>query len=472
MTVLPNGLKIVSEDIFSQTAHVGVMVDAGPVDETKLGTAHVLLKLLSGQGRTKQHSVEAIRQKYEEISGVPHANLQKESMSMSTDTFRDNVPTVVELLSASLQQPVFNEEDIEQAREVVELELDNLPNHPAFWLAEELNSVALSSPYSQPQIGLPPDDTPITPSDVAKFHSEFFTPSRLVVAAAGVEHSSFVSLVSKHWESMPAATELKAHPTATYTKVPVYLPISIEERVDQLNHRRIQKLNRLAKTHGDVGQHYHLTVEHEAPEHSHLSLGFQAPSIVDSDFHTLCVINTMLGGGTSFSAGGPGKGMYARLYLNALNRHEWIRACNAYFNPFRDLCIFGIYAECTHEQFYPMLEVVVREMLGLVHVLPNDEELTRAKNLIKSQIFAAIDQRAMLWDDMARQTVAYGQKIAIAEHVRVIEAITQQDIYRVAHKILSSPPVLVAHTYKATIANASKLEHHLSEHIKNNLPPQ
>jgi processing peptidase subunit alpha len=30
----------------------------------------------------------------------------------------------------------------------------------------------------------------------------------------------------------------------------------------------------------------------------------------------------MMGGGGSFSAGGPGKGMYTRLYLNVLNRYE------------------------------------------------------------------------------------------------------------------------------------------------------
>ena len=28
-----------------------------------------------------------------------------------------------------------------------------------------------------------------------------------------------------------------------------------------------------------------------------------------------CVLNTLMGGGGSFSAGGPGKGMYTRLYL-------------------------------------------------------------------------------------------------------------------------------------------------------------
>lgn len=39
----------------------------------------------------------------------------------------------------------------------------------------------------------------------------------------------------------------------------------------------------------------------------------------------LCVLNTMMGGGASFSAGGPGKGMYTRLYQNILNRYGYVQ---------------------------------------------------------------------------------------------------------------------------------------------------
>jgi len=40
----------------------------------------------------------------------------------------------------------------------------------------------------------------------------------------------------------------------------------------------------------------------------------------EDDFISLAVLNMMMGGGGSFSAGGPGKGMFTRLYLNVLNR--------------------------------------------------------------------------------------------------------------------------------------------------------
>lgn len=56
------------------------------------------------------------------------------------------------------------------------------------------------------------------------------------------------------------------------------------------------------------------------PELSHVVIGLEGCSHQDPDFVAMCVLNMMMGGGGSFSAGGPGKGMYTRLYTNVLNR--------------------------------------------------------------------------------------------------------------------------------------------------------
>ena len=57
------------------------------------------------------------------------------------------------------------------------------------------------------------------------------------------------------------------------------------------------------------------------PDLAHISIGVEGVSHQDkTDFVPLCVINQLMGGGGSFSAGGPGKGMYTRLYTNVLNR--------------------------------------------------------------------------------------------------------------------------------------------------------
>ena len=48
------------------------------------------------------------------------------------------------------------------------------------------------------------------------------------------------------------------------------------------------------------------------------------------DLVATCVLQTLLGGGSSFSAGGPGKGMYSRLFRQVLNKYRWAESAEAF----------------------------------------------------------------------------------------------------------------------------------------------
>lgn len=53
-------------------------------------------------------------------------------------------------------------------------------------------------------------------------------------------------------------------------------------------------------------------------------------------------MNMLMGGGGSFSAGGPGKGMYTRLYTSVLNRHHWMYEATAFNHAYGDTGLFCI----------------------------------------------------------------------------------------------------------------------------------
>jgi predicted Zn-dependent peptidase len=76
----------------------------------------------------------------------------------------------------------------------------------------------------------------------------------------------------------------------------------------------------------------------------------------------LSVLVTMLGGGGSFSAGGPGKGMYSRLYQRVLNRHAWISNCQAFQNGYNDTGLVGVLATCPGHQAKQMVDIIVAEL--------------------------------------------------------------------------------------------------------------
>merc|ERR1711970_1261207 len=76
---------------------------------------------------------------------------------------------------------------------------------------------------------------------------------------------------------------------------------------------------------------------------AHVVLGFQGPSWDDKELIPMCGLHTLMGGGGSFSAGGPGKGMYSRLYLNVLNQHHWVYNATAINSPYTDSGLFGVF---------------------------------------------------------------------------------------------------------------------------------
>ena len=72
-------------------------------------------------------------------------------------------------------------------------------------------------------------------------------------------------------------------------------------------------------------------------------IGFEALAIDDADLYALATLHTLLGGGGSFSAGGPGKGMYSRLYGAVLNRFHEVDHCAAMHQCYTDSGLFGLH---------------------------------------------------------------------------------------------------------------------------------
>ena len=144
--------------------------------------------------------------------------------------------------------------------------------------------------------------------DVLKqFVEANYTAPRVVLAGAGVSHDELVSCAEPLLAGLPAGSGAPATPSAY------------------------------------VGGDYRLKTD--SPITSAV-IGFEfAGGWRDTKASTAATVLTMLlGGGGSFSAGGPGKGMYSRLYTRVLNKFTWAQNCTAFHSIFNDTGIVGISA--------------------------------------------------------------------------------------------------------------------------------
>jgi processing peptidase subunit alpha len=175
------------------------------------------------------------------------------------------------------------------------------------------------------------------------------------------------------------------------------------------------------------------------PPLTHIHLCFEAPSITSSDIYAVAVLQTLLGGGGSFSAGGPGKGMYSRLYTNVLNQHGWVESCVAFNHGYSDSGVFGIASSCMPSQTGRMLDVMCRELKSLYLETGrgslDSREVERAKNQLRSNLLMNLESRMVELEDLGRQVQTHGRKIGATEMCERIDQVTITDLKRVAREM-------------------------------------
>jgi len=207
-------------------------------------------------------------------------------------------------------------------RRSIEFEIEDLNTRPdpEPLLAEMLHKAAYQTgPLANPKICPEENINKITREDLYFYQRALYKPERTVLTCIGTDHNEFVQMTKDKFSSQSPIweTDITAQVADIDTRKSVWQGGSciIEKDLSDLN----QGTN------------------NQMPELTHLVVGLESPSYLDEhDFVTSCVINTLMGGGGSFSAGGPGKGMYSRLYLNVLNRYHFMFSATAYNQSYMD----------------------------------------------------------------------------------------------------------------------------------------
>jgi len=158
----------------------------------------------------------------------------------------------------------------------------------------------------------------------------------------------------------------------------------------------------------------------------------------------VAVLCRLLGGGSSFSTGGPGKGMYSRLYTQVLNQYSWIQSCECFYSWYSDIGLFGVHSTCDPKYAPKMLHEVIKHLL-LTLVDIEEQELQRAKNLLKSSIFYNLEGRSVLVDDIGRQVLTLGKRITAEEHCKLIDACNIESIVAAAKRMFKTKPIFIAY---------------------------
>lgn len=241
-------------------------------------------------------------------------------------------------------------------RQSIQFEIEdlNVRPDPEPLLTEMLHKAAFDQgPLGNPKICPIENIEKITSRDIYSFMNTLYQPSRTVLACIGIDHAEFVRMSKERFAAkQPIWLESQGLLNKKYSEQ----PIDNREAVWQGGSCIVEKdLSDLIQGSNN-----------QLPELAHLVVGLEAPKFVDeTDFVACCVMNTLMGGGGSFSAGGPGKGMYSRLYLNVLNKYHFMFSATAFHQAYKDSGLFCIHSSSPPEYLEEMCHVICQELLKM-----------------------------------------------------------------------------------------------------------
>ncbi|CAB3237146.1 unnamed protein product [Arctia plantaginis] len=452
VTVLSNGLRVASEKKFGQFCTAGVVIDSGPRYEVAYpnGICHFLEKLSFGATH-KYATRDVMLKELERHGGICDCQGSRDTTVYATSADSKGLEAVTQVLAEVTLRPQLSEEEIESARQAVAFELETLSMRPE--QETILMDMIHGAAYKKNTLGLPkicPIENvhKINRNIILNYLKNHYTPDRMVVAAVGVDHEPFVEFVQKYFVDMK--------PTWHTPDSSTFTP-AVDKSIAQYTGGMEQEDCEIPLYPGS-----------DLPELSHVVIGLESCSHGDPDFVATCVLNMMMGGGGSFSAGGPGKGMYTRLYTNVLNRYHWMFNATAYNHAYGDTGLFCVHAASPPARIYDTTIVIARELGNMIGKV-GEMELRRAKTQLQSMLLMNLEARPVVFEDVGRQVLATGKRKPPSFFINEIEKITADDITRVARRMLSTRPAVAA---RGKLANLPSFEEIQSNMTLNNDAPQ
>lgn len=380
--------------------------------DSNVGVSHLLEHLGFKSTTTRTHA-QLVRE-IEDTGALTTSSCGREQIIYTIDLLRDSIEKGLEILADSVLNVQVTPEEIEQIKAIMRIQTEDLMENPPAMLQEFIHSAAYgrNTPIGRPlQCPLDQIDA-LSLEKVMAFRNTHFIAENMVLAGSGVDHETLVQYAEKFFSQVPTAASAGVTPKSPRLEPVVYT--------------------------GGVE-----TIENPESMFSYAALAFPTGGWHHEDLVPICVLQTLLGGGDSFSAGGPGKGMYSRLYTSVLNRYYWVESAFAFSSIHADVGLLGIYGASMPSHTSNLVALLCNQLLTVARLPVDPVELSRAKNQLKSSVLMNLESRMILYEDIGRQLLTYGLREDPESVCAKIDQVTAEDLQRVMQQAMQHEPSVV-----------------------------
>lgn len=393
---LSNGLRVATDTMpGTRTASVGVWVGTGARAEPKEinGVAH-FLEHMAFKG-TRSRSARQIAEEIEAAGGYLNAYTARENTAYYAKVLAEDLPLAVDIVADILQNPTFDEVELERERGVILQEIGQCHDTPDDLVFDLFQEVA----YPDQSMGRPVLGTSETvrrmPRDsIRDFMARRYAGENMVLCAAGgVDHDRFLAIAEEKFQALGAVQETE-----------------------------------IAQADYQGGEHR----LNRDSEQVHLLLGFEGPSFAGDDYYTSNVLSALLGGGMS-----------SRLFQSIREERGLVYSIYSFAWTFADTGLFGIYAGTGEDDVGELVPVMTDEILGLADSL-TDVEIARAITQVKASLLMSRESSGGRCDQLGNQVLIHGRALDEAEQVAAVERVGKAELQALARRIFASRPTVSA----------------------------
>ena len=388
-TTLKNGLRLLTTHMPGmRSASIAFFFSVGSRYEQDhiAGVSHFIEHMLF-KGSQHYPTARFISEAIEGVGGVFNASTGKELTSYTARVPGEYLPIVMKVLADMVRFPLFDAEEIEKERGVIIEELSSTQDDPQEWVNLLIDEVMWPGlPLGRDDAGSIETVARLQREQMLEYLYSYYRPNSLIVSIAGnIDQQEVVQLTERLFGDWDAAD----HPHWTESLPPLNAPPV----------RIIQK----------------------ATEQTNICLATPGASYASADYYPLLLMNGVLG-----------DGMSSRLFQSIREEQGLAYDIGSYFNSYAETGNLVVSAGVDPSHTQETIRAIITELKQLCDKPVPADELERAKAYVRGGIVLGLEGTQQVASWLGSQECLHNRVREIDEVVARVDAVTVQDIQRVA----------------------------------------
>jgi len=386
---LPGGLRVFSEPLSEVTSvSLGVWIRAGSRDENDevAGITHLMEHMLF-KGTPSMNAL-GIAEAFESIGAQENAATGEEYTVLYARFLPEHLEKALEIMSEMVKEPTLV--DLEREREVIVEEIKMYEDRPDQMADEYLSGLIFhGDSLGRPIIGSVETVRGVDHDTLKTFHESTYTaPNVFVVGTGRLDREEFERLVEEKFEDLSAGEQFTRKTDPTSPESRFYYKFKETEQ-------------------------YHVAMG---------SMGLPASS---EDRYAMNALNNVLGGGMS-----------SRLFQEVREKRGLAYAVYSYHQGYSDAGAVKMYVGSTTGNVEEAVKIISEQLDKIREEPVSEEELQRTKEQLKSSTILALESTAARMTRIGRSIITGAELLTPEEIAERIEAVTAEDIKRLANEHL------------------------------------